>query len=128
MNILDYTEPREDFLARCDQEGLRVVKPAPNELFVDIDSEEGRVTFNRVWPMFCPSMGAIIIDRHPSKSGLPHEHIVIQLTGVVVTELERIALQAMLGSDGKRELFGYLRQSEGIEPVTVFVEAREEVF
>jgi hypothetical protein len=47
----------------------------------------------------------------PSRSGLPKRHITVTLVDPV-SQIERLALQAMLGSDRVRELLGYVQHQE----------------
>lgn len=117
-----YPDDTAAFIARCEAECMTVVYPAANELQIDIDSLAQAFTFDDIWPIFCAEFQAIISDRRPSKSGPPKEHITVTLP-YNVTEVERIALQAILGSDGRRELFGYRRIRNGVAPVSILVRA-----
>lgn len=116
-----YMDDTGGFIAQCERDGLQVVYPEPYELQIDIDSERQRETFEDVWPMFETKMNAKIIDRHFSRSGAPKEHITVCLP-FEVSELMRVALQAILGSDGKRELYGVGRVMTDTWPVSIFVE------
>jgi hypothetical protein len=105
--------------------GCSVRKPANDELFVDIDSEEAYKQFFHVWPL---------VKRHfayhyvmtPSKSGLPKRHAVVRLVRKDHSLLEKIALQAALGSDGRREVISVVRAVKGEENVVVFFEPVEQ--
>lgn len=119
-----YPDDTAGFIATCEAQGLRVVYPAANELQIDIDSPAQAVAFGNIWPMFSSEFEATISDRRPSRRGPPKEHITVRLP-FNVSEIERVALQAILGSDGRRELFGYRRIKSGITPVSIFVETPE---
>ena len=103
-----------------------------NELFVDIDSETAWKLFEHVFPVvgkhFCSpplpkdwKMNCVVT---PSKSGLPKRHVVVKLAQAQPL-LVRIALQAALGSDGRREAISTLRATQGEPNVVVFFEPKE---
>ncbi len=88
---------------RAKARGCYVVDPEPNELFIDIDREEDFEFFkkNVNW------LKDIVECWHvsPSPSGKPgHYHIIVTLKRPVRDAVERIGLQAMLGSDRLREI------------------------
>lgn len=102
------------------------------ELFVDLDSEAAWATFQHVFPVvrehFCGSpFTASNWQRHcvvtPSKSGLPKRHVVVRLA-TPQPLLVRIALQAALGSDGRRETISILRALRNEPNVVVFFEPK----
>src|SRR5690242_13112282 len=83
--------------------GLAVRYPAPNELFVDIDSEEQLRAFDGLFAIFCEHCDELenLSDlkptcvRTPSPSGKPGRyHIVVTLPVDVPTQKERIIWQA----------------------------------
>jgi hypothetical protein len=102
--------------------GLDVVFPADNELQIDIDSDAD-------YSVFCEHLG--ILDRHygapsdvvekPSRSGGERRHITVTLHHKV-TNTERIMLQALLGSDRKREILSLLQERDGDAHPTLFLE------
>lgn len=114
-------EYRDLELSEAKTQGLQVVLPALNELQIDVDSEEAyeRCLQMFLWLQdeFCAKM-----KEAPSRSGLPKRHVTITLDDHCLTDIERIALQAICGSDHKREFMGYLRIRAGIAPVTAFFE------
>jgi hypothetical protein len=98
--------------------GRVVVYPKPNELFVDIDCEAAMRRFVRV----VAYMSGVTYAVRPSPSGRPGRyHVTVTMTGNV-SPLERIALQAMLGSDPVREVLSWRRLQNGIETPTIFFE------
>lgn len=104
--------------------GLDVVYPRPDQLFIDIDTEQAFTHFQ--WARnTLDGYGAIGIkscEQRPSVSGLPfHFHITITLTEEV-TPRERILLQLMLGSDAQRETLSFCALEADAPHPTVFFE------
>ena len=95
--------------------------PASNELFIDIDSERDFERFKVLLGMFERFYKVRGWRATPSASGLPHRHVVVEVGGNV-TAFERIAMQAMLGSDLKREMLSFERHLEDNPNPTVFFE------
>lgn len=100
----------EDDPGKAAQElGLVIVLPGPRDLFVDIDNEA-----DYLWLLaMVEVMGGVGVQLEvdhvsPSKSGLPRRHVYLRADRDL-TPVERIALQAALGSDRKRELLSLLR-------------------
>lgn len=92
------------------KKGMKVLFPATDELFIDIDNAED-------WQKFCELVEPLKKERlvvgcswTTSKSGNPRKHVIVKLSRAVESEAERIALQAFLGSDRKREMLNYLAQ------------------
>lgn len=112
-------------LDRALDEGLRVKVPEAYELLVDIDSEEDFVSFQERYQMLS-GLGLVSgYDKTPSKSGNPGRyHIVVKTMSVRLTPVDRIALQAILGSDYKREANSYRRYVDGDPIPTLFFEKR----
>lgn len=103
---------------------LRITTPGSADLQIDIDSAEAFDTYkshkeilNKFWVI----LQEVIAD---SKSGKPwRKHITVTLKNPI-TPLERIALQACLGSDRKRELLS-LEQLKNNDPhSTLFLEKK----
>lgn len=98
-----------------------------DELFIDIDSNQALIQFDHVWPVVGKHFGTSFISKEPgvvitpSKSGGEKRHIRVKL-GQPQPLLARIALQAALGSDGRREAISVLRALRGEENVVVFFE------
>ena len=100
------------------EKGLVVRYPAPNELFIDIDSETARELHESLLGILGNVFGMLLpFDVTPSPSGKPGRyHVVVTLPRDVKDETERLMLQAMLGSDPKRELLGYMHLLDGADP------------
>lgn len=126
------TDPYEGFLHRTLDEAVAIAKtkgcvvrtPAPNELFIDLDSEAAYKTFNQQ----CNAAPKYLLLNKlltPSPSGEPyHYHVVLQLSRPVRDERERILLQALFGSDLMRELLSWRRLEDGTDPgaISLFFE------
>lgn len=106
----DPTEPPDEKAARLD---LVVRYPTERELFIDIDSDADRERFEALFSIFREHRDANARTvTTPSPSGKPGRfHIVVKLSEPVKDQRERIVLQALLGSDTKRELIAYLVDS-----------------
>jgi hypothetical protein len=114
----------EGQLKEAREKGCVVVYPGPNDLFVDIDSEddldffhEAIVRLRRYFPG-----GDILVNVTPSKSPGRY-HATVTIPRPVKDAAERILLQAVLGSDRVRELLSWARLETGATPhPTVFFE------
>ena len=120
----DYSEDQEAEAAAA-KRGLVVVLPQERELFVDIDNDAQWQTFLKVIEKLTNTELAASWDATPSASGLPHRHVRVQLTRSV-KPIERIALQALLGSDPIREWCSYERLAAGHVSPTRFFERKSE--
>jgi hypothetical protein len=123
----EMSELNDDPYLIAEQLGKVVVLPDPDELFIDIDSQEGLDTMFAM--MSVAADAGIRINekkRLPSKTpGHWHVYLTIQVgaKSFTVTKLLRVALQACLGSDRKRELLSLAKIMHHIErPPTVFFE------
>lgn len=94
--------------------------PTAYQLFIDIDSEEQLKYFRRAYNDFKADLGLLSYDLKKSRTA-GHYHIRVTLnaqTGI----RDRILLQAVLGSDPKRELLSLIRLERGISPEIAFLE------
>ncbi len=98
--------------------GCTVVFPKPNELFLDIDTEASMRRFVRG----VSRLRRVSYVVRSSPSGLPGRYHIVVTMPRPVSPLERIALQAMLGSDLTRELLSWMRIQRGIDEPTLFFE------
>lgn len=109
-------------LERAAVEGLEVVYPEPNQLFVDIDNEHSYRLYLNQTGILQKFVGIFAVKENPSKSSTPDSryklHITLTFDSVTFTTLERLALQAMLGSDRVREILGYV-EYKGNDPTPV---------
>ena len=105
----------------CLERGVKVVEPAENELFVDIDSHEAFGVFHAN----IRSMGALV-ENHaatlsPSRKAGRY-HVTVKLSRPVKDNFERILLQLLLGSDVSREMVSFREATLGLKLPTVFFE------
>jgi hypothetical protein len=95
-------ESLDQAIARAESEGKTVVRPGPNQLLLDLDTEQAIRLFWLMIEDLEENFGATVVDRWTSSSGRGL-HVVVQLDREV-TEAEAIALQAACGSDPLREM------------------------
>jgi hypothetical protein len=108
-----YFESRIEYMKRIQSEGFTVYLPAPNELLIDIDTEESYELFLRVVGRMEDEFQAPLgIKETISKSGPPHRHIIVTVP-FELSNTQRIAFQAVLGSDLTRELLSLFRDLKG---------------
>lgn len=120
MSSLDETPEVE-----AQKYGLVVVYPKDDELFLDIDNnEDGEWVFEILEILKSNGEDFQITKTTTSKSGNMHIYI---RANRGLDPLERIALQACLGSDRKRELLSLLRLWRANRAPTVFFEKPEEL-
>lgn len=99
----------QDPEADAAQRGQVVILPGPREVFVDVDTDEDYAVLQAQIERLRSNGFAIAVTKeHPSASGLPHRHVYLEVN-TDLTPLERVALQAALGSDRTRELLSLLR-------------------
>ena len=119
-NLRDnYSESRQDFEKRMIGKGYSVQYPRRDQLFIDIDSEEQYQQFLLMFNRFKVNFQSITFKEEPSNSGLPRRHVYVSL-GNKISPIERIALQAIFGSDPVRELLSYFRYLSGDNMPTLF--------
>lgn len=101
--------------------GVNIVFPSAHELQLDIDSEESleRSKERINWMRSYLKLG---YDVRKSKSP-GHYHITITLSRAV-TDWERVALQAVLGSDPDREMISACSLLAGLDRPTRFFETK----
>ena len=126
---LDLSEHPVEALKRYNvEEGWHIVYPEPDELFIDIDDERDLgVLQEMVRTLKLNDISVEIVRSTPSATA-GHYHIVARLAGFgSLDATTRIAFQACLGSDRKRELLSLLRVVLKMSrPPTVFFEKNEE--
>jgi len=113
----------------AEENGLRLVIAAENELLIDLDTEQGYELFKDQVEVLRQFMDVLGVQVAPSKSGLPHRHCTVKIrvpanrqTYGIPTIHERLALQAMLGSDRRCELLRYMRWTFGDPHPILFLE------
>jgi hypothetical protein len=104
----------EDVKARCEETNIEAVQrwaadnqldvifPQADELFLDIDNFSSSLVYEENKDLVDQSHGILGVVVSDSRSGQGKKHYVVKLKRPVTT-IERIALQAILGSDRRRE-------------------------
>jgi hypothetical protein len=103
---------------------LKVVFPDAYELQIDIDSSADAMTFEQNIDVIENSHGILNVKVTPSRSGGKRKHFTVRLITAVHDPVERIALQAILGSDRRREANSLRRWREGEKTPTLFFEKK----
>ena len=107
----------------AENEGLEVRAPKDNQLFIDIDDPQGMTDFDKNFGLVDAAIG---IESHTftySRNKPEGRHVVVNLKGKV-SPIERCLLQAILGSDRRREGHSYCRIVEGDKEPTLFFEKK----
>lgn len=109
-------------IVNAKRDGLRIVEPKPNELQIDLDSARAIHIYGRQF-MLLKHEGVTKGWRErmtKSKGGGNHVHIVITMPRSI-DNFKRVLLQAILGSDLKRECFNFCRVLKGTKyPIVLF--------
>ena len=113
------TDSRDAFVY-AKEHGLDVRYPMANELFIDIDDKRSYKVFEENYTLIEGTTGCMPAPSRRKKDGM---HIVVTLNRNV-TPIERIALQAALGSDPRREAHSLRRYFAGDPLPTLFFEKR----
>lgn len=102
------------------ENGWDCIVAGDSELFVDLDTKESIEAFPALYELFLQLFpDSVIMRQTPSKSGVG-QHVYVRLK-YAMAATERIAAQAALGSDGKREMLSLIRAMTGDpEPVLFF--------
>ncbi len=104
-------------------QGLEIIQPEANELLLDLDSQQDGYVMDALLPILRDYKFNVTIRKvERSRHGNKHAYLICPRA---ITYLERIALQACLGSDRKRELLGLMRVFQGISPVTVLFRKKD---
>ena len=106
--------------AAAEEINCHIVRPEPNQIQLDIDSEEAYEIYQkRIFEYGLHSKLSLEVEEHTSKSGFPNKHITITVheydgtTPHIFEEWERLALQFALGSDPIRETLNSWRLLTG---------------
>lgn len=111
----DVNTPTDEAIKLAREKGFTVVESDEYTLLLDIDSDADYAWLAAMLPILnsaCPNMGALIREEWLSKSGT-HRHVKVSVCELLSVE-ERVLLQAVLGSDRKRELLAYSRILKGV--------------
>ncbi len=102
-------------------EDLEIIFPDSTQLQLDIDDSVTAEVFERNRGIIEKHFGIVYASQTISRNG-EGRHITITLKKRLLNEMERILLQAVLGSDPKRELLNYLQYLERDPHPVLFLE------
>lgn len=112
--------------------GRRVVLPADDELFIDIDDAESLAWYRKAQRVMFEhglleerEFGGPVERVSPSPSGRPDRYHVVLKFKHALTTVARIAFQAAMGSDPMRELLSLIQVHKGEPHPVVFFELAE---
>lgn len=114
-------ETVQEYIERMQKAGYKILVPEPNQLFIDIDTKEQLKQYLSEIERFRDEYTVKEIKQTPSRRKADGFHITVTLDREI-TNIERIVLQAILGSDPRRELLGLFRIWNEEELVTIFCE------
>ena len=114
-------EKDSERIALAEKAGFEIVRGDDRTLLLDLDTPNAISQFASMRDMVRDKVGFVEVERWPSKSGGGRTHVRISIRDPL-SPIERIAVQAMLGSDPKRELLGLLKIRAGIngDPSVLF--------
>ena len=112
-------------IAWAAENNLDVVLPDNNQLLLDIDNDYDRGVFEQNRDIIDTFYGILSTSEGPSRSGKSGKRHIIVTLRTPVSPLERIALQAILGSDRRREAHSIRRLAQSDPNVTLFFEKRK---
>jgi hypothetical protein len=111
-------------LDRAKKEGLKVVYPTAHELQIDIDNPRSFVIWAEHLSILEEWLKIKSIKMTQSLSGeVGHYHITVE-SERYFNGVERFFLQAILGSDLKRELLGFVMAKKDETKPTLFLEKK----
>jgi hypothetical protein len=96
-------------ISRARSRGWRIVEPKPNELQIDLDGARALRQYGMQFSILRRAglaKGWMEHIKESKKRG--HVHVIIRMPKRI-NNRERVLLQAVLGSDIKREAFNYVR-------------------
>lgn len=108
---------------KAEKLAVRIVRPKARELFIDIDGPVSLGVFRRAERFFLEMglhKGTVMTE---SKTPGNFHAVVTWIRKL--TEYERVGLQAIYGSDLKREMLGWQGLEAGHDDVTCFFEKKD---
>lgn len=107
----------------ADHNGLIIVEPKSNQLQLDIDSPDKPEEYDSLMSILEQGVGITEEKETISRSGNKHIYITLDRP---LSHYERIALQACLGSDRKRELLTWLNYQNPVNSLPQFLYEKKE--
>ncbi len=112
----------DDAIAWAAENGLKVVLPNNNQLLIDIDNPYDRSIFEENRDIIDSVYGIEEVVETKSRSGKSGKSHLIVTIKTPIQPLERITIQAVLGSDRRREAHSIRRLMAGEGNPTLFFE------
>ena len=106
--------------------GWDVVSPAEDELQIDIDDDAAYAVWTQQRRIVDEHVGILSVRESPSKSNHPEKRHLTVKVARQLSAVKRILLQAVLGSDLKREALSFVRTLRDDPHPTLFLEARND--
>jgi hypothetical protein len=111
----------EDAIQWAAENNLDIILPDNNQLLVDLDDYASQQAYERTIPLIAETYGLKDVTETVSRSGNLHRIVTLNTN---ISATERIALQAILGSDRRREAHSLRRLRQGEQNPTLFFEKR----
>lgn len=117
----------EDPLVKAEAHGWAIVYPQPEEVFLDLDDDASVRVYEASLPVLnrlrdASELPPFVVEARRTVSPGGKTHVYLRFPEEL-TDLERIAWQAVLGSDRTRELMGLMRLATfSKRPATCFFE------
>lgn len=125
----EYSETRAEYVERKTKAGFKIYYPEPNELVIDLDGEKEKQFFIERVQRLGMEIGCNY-SIYPSETK-GHYHAIVKIyegdENVKLDRFERLALQAVLGSDLTKEMLSIFRIWNGDEFPTLLA-MKPEVF
>jgi hypothetical protein len=118
---------REHAEEQAKERGCVIVEPKPNELFLDIDSAEEMAYFEKQIRRVAVRWKLTWTASESPSGKMGRYHVYVTFFDRELDHWQRIALQAVLGSDRIRELISVHRLLDGDAAPTLFFEKPEAV-
>jgi len=100
--------------------GCVVVEAKDRDIFIDLDSQQDQYVMEAILALFRENLQHIeVVKISRSRNGNKHAYL---RASWPLTATERVLLQAVLGSDRKREALAYLRILDNAPIVSCFFE------
>jgi hypothetical protein len=109
----EFSLDNELVVMKAKENRIKVQEADNYTLQIDINSEEDYHIFTMNYQIVAKHLTVREVEEYLSVSKYSHKHIIITLVEPL-SEMERICLQACLGSDRTREALNYFRSKQGL--------------
>ena len=108
---IDSVDAHNTKIKEAQEAGFTVMVAQADEILLDLDTPESELQFEGNLQLLASLFGVTNVERWKSKS--KGHHVIVHIATKGLSDAERIALQAALGSDGKREIIAIKRLRDG---------------